>query len=315
MCVCFLLYWHFCRRENGQLQRKITKVFENNTDLFGGVFITAIIGHVFESSTRITSCIIWTVYNENNTGNFLAVWLPQIFLFLFGTSTTLVFHIITCCSQWQQNSSEPRFNRILSMFTSKVHIFLVIHFITFGLLYSFLPAVILTFVYPTRMIVIFTFILAYFFGTTIIFAITINFFWPFQHGERAPNRNDETRSQQSREHNQENTSETNGNDETTYQQSREYSQETVSDTTGLASPNEGNTSNCTKPSLRMVVFFVVLMLACLFTFFIYAIVVTFLYLLIIGRGAVVNNVPFLLISLLPPTLISLGGWIIKRIFY
>ena len=267
------------------------EVFENNTEVVGGVFITAIIGHAFESSIRIANCIIWTVHKENNTGNFLAVWLPQIFLFLFGTSTNLVFHIITCRSQWRQNSSEPRFNRILSMFTSKVHIFLVIHFITFGLLYSFLPAVILTFVYPTRMIVIFTFILAYFIGTTIIFAITIKIFWPFQHGERPPNRNDETRSQQS----------------------REYNQETVSDTTELASPNEGNTSNCTKTSLRVVVFFVVLMLACLFTFFMYAIVVTFLYLLIIGRGAVVNNVPFLLISLLPPTLISLGGWIIKKI--
>ena len=42
--------------------------------------------------------------------------------------------------------------------------------------YCFFPAIILTFVYPTHMIAIFTFVPAYFFVSTVTFAIIIKFY-------------------------------------------------------------------------------------------------------------------------------------------
>ena len=191
--VCLFPCWCFHLTEKRRKHKnKIKPILENNRELIGGMLITSIIAIAFEFCARIVHCIVWTIHRENIIGNVLGVWLPQLFLFLFATFVNSCGHTCICCSRvfasWlryytrpfmlndpdevnQQNRSNYCF-----MFTSKVNVILPIHLTIFGLVYCFFPAVILTFVYPTRMIAIFTFVLAYFFATTVIYAVMIKLY-------------------------------------------------------------------------------------------------------------------------------------------
>ena len=62
------------------------------------------------------------------------------------------------------------------------------------------------------------------------------------------------------------------------------------------------------------------MIICIFTAFVtaglllsYAVILIFLYSLIVGRGCAVNTGPLFIISLLPPAFIMVGSWIAERI--
>ena len=136
-------------------------------------------------------------------------------------------------------------------FPSKAHIILTLHLTAFGLLYCLFPAIILIFAYPTLLIAIFTFVLAYLFTTTIVFAIIIKIYNWFE-----PTVNKNT---------------------------------------------------------KKIGFFVLIIIPSWLTMlYIYCIVIVFLYSLIIGRGAVVNTGPLLIISLVPSAFVSLVAWIAKR---
>ena len=171
----------------------------NNRELFGGLLITGILAIVFEILTRSVHLFVWSVQEGNGLGNFLAVWLPQLVIGFCVTFVTIVGHVTVSGkklltwfldyavtpkdgSQYEELRStndthntqfESCFDFTLRLGASKIHVILVLHLTTFGVLYCFFPAIILTFVYPTRMIAIFTFVLAYFFATTIAFAIMI----------------------------------------------------------------------------------------------------------------------------------------------
>ena len=139
-------------------------------------------------------------------------------------------------------------------FPSKAHVILTLHLTAFGLLYCLFPAIILIFAYPTLLIAIFTFVLAYLFTTTIVFAIIIKIYNWFK-----PTVNKNT---------------------------------------------------------KKIGFFVLIIIPSWLTMlYIYCIVIVFLYSLIIGRGAVVNTGPLLIISLVPSAFVSLVAWIAKRMVF
>ena len=186
-CWCFLLTEKRRKHKN-----KIKPILENNRELIGGMLIASIIAIAFEFCARIVHCIVWTIHRENILGNFLGVWLPQLFIFLFATFVNSCGHTCICCRRilggWLRYNAQPfmlnpdEVNNQLNksnycfIFTSKVNVILPIYLTIFGLVYCFLPAIILTFVYPTRMIGVFTFVLAYFFATTVIFAVMIKLY-------------------------------------------------------------------------------------------------------------------------------------------
>ena len=178
LSMLLFFFWYF-RRRKGQPDN-IVQMFKNNRELIGGMLMTAIIAIAFEFCTRIVNVIIWSVHSEISLGIFKAVWLPQIFLFLFTTATNTIGHIYICYKK------RPEHNRLgidkfRDMCMSKVHVVLALQMMVFGLLYCFFPAIILIFAYPTRMIAIFTFVPAYLFATTVVVAILIKFFRLFEH--------------------------------------------------------------------------------------------------------------------------------------
>lgn len=199
MCILYLAtvahypYWWGRRAAEGyeRLMGRANGMFENNKEFFGGLVTSAVIAIAFDFSSRIINCISWTHYMDNSTAIFLAVWLPQLILFFFATLTNIIGHVCVCRRRYRNNyrngeaEGEARgccircIDFVLLIFGSKIHAALAIHLITFGGVYCFLPLVILTFIYPSRMLVIFTFIPAYFFMTTVIFAIIFKYYTPF----------------------------------------------------------------------------------------------------------------------------------------
>ena len=194
--VCLLPFWFLCPRNERQKHKTATymdKVIQDNKELTTGMVTTGVTTIALEFCARIANCIVWTVHRDNGLGTFLAVWLPQGYILLFGTFANIVVHIVIifyekhCCCK--SNDVEPgeidinsssNTSRSSGIPSLKMHIILPLHLTAFGLLYSLLPAIILTFAYPTLMIAIFTFILAYLFATTIFFAILIKFYASFE---------------------------------------------------------------------------------------------------------------------------------------
>jgi len=254
--VCLLPFW-FLRQRN-ERQKHITARYidariQDNEVLIAGMVTTGVTTIALEFCARIANCIVWTVHRDNGLGNFRAVWLPQGYIFLFGTSANVVVHIVMvvykkccCCNDDESDINDSEIP------SSRMHIILVLHLTMFGLLYSLPPAIILTFAYPTLMIAIFTFILAYLFATTIFFAILIKFYRSFE-------------------------------------------------------------CNCIGETSKKIGFGLIFVLAWLTMLYIYVIALVFLYVLIIGRGSVINTGPLLAISLFPSVFLSVVTWIAKRI--
>ena len=204
------------------------------------------------------------------------MWLPQLVIGFCVTCVTIGGHVIVtgkklltwcldnavmpkvfsqyegCADDTHNTQFESCFDYTLRFSTSKVNVILVLHLTMFGVIYCFFPAIILTFVYPTRMIAIFTFVLAYFFATTIAFAIMIKSYGLF-----------------------------------------------------LPRTNQIRTKKLT--------FFALLLMFIVLLMFIYTTFLVFLYMLIVGRGSIVNTGPLFVISLFPSIILSLGAWIAERI--
>ena len=201
LSVCLLPFWCTCpKADRIEHKNKVKDFLQSNRELIGGLIITAILALVFEICTRNAHLIVWSVHKGNGLGNFRAVWLPQLLICFLATCVNVCGHLIIggkklavqyLCNVIISNvhrsqgktlsRCESFFNNTLRPFTSKVHVVLILHLTTFGVLYCFFPAIIMTFVYPTRMIAIFTFVAAYFFATTVVFAIMIKsygLFWP-----------------------------------------------------------------------------------------------------------------------------------------
>ena len=278
--VCLFPFWCYCPTEDRkQHTKKIKDMMQKNKELFGGLLITGILAIIFEIFTRSAHLFVWSVQEGNGLGNFKALWLPQLVICFCVTCVTIGGHVIVsgkkllelcldnaclpylpkgfpynegCADNAHNTQFESCFDYILKVSTSKVHVVLVLHLTTFGVLYCFLPAIILTFVYPTHMIAIFTFVLAYFFATTIVFAIMIKSY-------------------------------------------------------GLFLPQTS------KKRSKKLTFFILLLMVIVFLMFIYATFLVFLYILIVGRGSIVNTGPLFIISIFPSIIISIGAWIAKRI--
>ena len=190
--VCLFPLWFCCPDTPGRREhiKKLRRAFKENKELLGGLLSTAVIAITFEFCVRLYVCIRWTIHKENGTGNFLAVWFPQLILFLFATSMNIIGHICIHKHRWLDRMKDFVYGHLNvdnggannqegdemdDEISRKIqtHTILAMNLTAFGLIYCFFPAIILTLVYPSRMIVIFTFVPAYFFATTVVFAVIV----------------------------------------------------------------------------------------------------------------------------------------------
>ena len=172
--IVFLKWYH--DDSNEHRKKWIHKWIKDNKSLTAGMFTTAVTVGIIESGARIAYCSIWTHYtlrnnppdSELNQGVFLAVWLPQGFLFICGTILLIVCHSIECyITSWNGDLY--------------IHAILPLYLIAYSLVYTLFPAIILILAYPTQIIATLTFVLAYLFATTIFSAILYK--WYEQHHE------------------------------------------------------------------------------------------------------------------------------------
>ena len=282
--VCLFPLWFCCPDTPGRREHieKLRRAFKENKELLGGLLSTSVIAITFEFCVRLYVCIRWTIHKENGTGNFLAVWFPQLILFLFATSMNIIGHICVHKHRWldcmkdfvyvhlkidngdtnnqegegddnggANNQEGDEMDDEISR-KIRTHTVLAMHLTAFGLIYCFFPAIILTLVYPSRMIVIFTFVPAYFFATTVVFAVIVKLRGGFLR-------------------------------------------------------EEGNRKK------RTIIFIAVYLASFLVIALIYVLFLVFLYAVIVGRGSAVSTGPLTIISVLPSIFISFIAWVIKRV--
>ena len=156
--ICLVTVWYY--QPSSAAEKTIKRLIDENAELTTGIRITSSTALVIEFITRLATCIVWTVNIKNSLGILLAVWMPQIHLLVMGAVQILFIGIYICCHSkggcYETESQLRTFSNLSAT--------------TFTLFYLFFPTIILMFAYPTQIIVIFSFVIAYLFATSIFSA-------------------------------------------------------------------------------------------------------------------------------------------------
>ena len=224
--IILLVFIKWYKRNDNQ--DRITKLKLDESNLMVGFRFTATTVGILEIVARLTSCIMWTTkFNVNNSSFFVAVWLPNLIISSTQILDFLFRYIFTCISKL--NTHHQSFAK---RYLSTPQIFLRLFAAVYILSCFLFPTIILTFVYPTQMIAVIAFVLAYLFATTVFSALL----------------------------------------------KKEYYFEFITKKTKLY-------------------FFIVYIIISLIILYLHCIGITFMYLLLIGRGSVINTGPLFLLSL------------------
>ena len=131
-------------------------------DLLLGIRITSNTALIVEVLIKLIMIYIWTQNSRDIPGTFLAVWLPNLQLFAVAILLKMVLNMCIIKNNGCKSNNS----------SSGLRTFFTLYGTVYILLYFFFPTIILTFAYPTQMIVIFAFVIAYLFATSVI-----NFCW------------------------------------------------------------------------------------------------------------------------------------------
>ena len=200
--ICLLTIWYFSPASPAK--KLIDRMVNDWLDISLGVRITSATAVIVECITRFATCITWTLHTQSLAGIILGIWMPQIHLVL----TAIVHPSFVSFSVRHHKRMEKKKRReqiestnkddsidtgkptkcmmLLSccdfnVFKSELRAFAGICATAFGLLYMFFPTIVLTFAYPTQIIVIFTFVTAYLFATTVFSASIVKLYNQFKH--------------------------------------------------------------------------------------------------------------------------------------
>ena len=264
--ICLLTIWYYL--PSSAARETIDALINQNAELSMGIRITSSTALAVEFITRLTTCIIWTLNIENPLGILLAVWMPQIHLLIMAAVQILFVSIYVCC-----HSEEGHYQMVSALRT-----FSNLSATAFTLFYLLFPTIILMFAYPTQIIVIFTFVTAYLFATTIFSASIVKLY-----KKLSPKGDD---------HDQ---------------------QTKMKGIASKASYKKKQEFEKLKKLLKKLLLFTLFMSLWLIIIYLHFLVIFASYPMLIGRGSVINTGPLFLISLLPSAILSGGAWIAKRV--
>ena len=269
--MCFLYaasVYSFLNHYYPSHEDEISTRIRDNSELVGGLTVTAILTVAMEIITRFINCGIWSASVKSSSGVFVAVWLPQGYIFFMGTCLNLYYHVkylrrapVETVNDeirwWQLDTLSRYYDAVVTRFAASinVHIILPLMLTAFGLAYTAFPAFVLMVAFPTLVIVMIPTALAFLFATGIFSAIMIKL----------------------------------------YKQS-------------VTSPRLEKRKETIMFTLwRFLPFYIAVL-------FLKSVIVILLYLLIVGRGSVTNSGPLfiLMLSILPPFLVSSISWIAKK---
>ena len=269
--ICFLTVYYYHSR---MLKKRIDDLINKDTDLSKGIRITTNTAIVIEFSARLVSCIVWTLNIDNLSGVILVVWMPQIHLLMVIVVQNSFGNIYMCHQEKGSGMScKEKYEK------SELRIFSNMCASTFALFYVLNPAVILTFVYPAQIIVIYTSVTAYLFATTIFSASIIKL-----------------------------------NRRLTKKRNKDNHQNDKENQKNISQCNEDKINqpvHWTKRSFKILIF-IILWLVVVYLHFL---LVLTSYLLLIGKSSVINSTPSFIISLVPSILISGGAWFAKKVTF
>ena len=169
--ITFLIWYHHKPHSDHKKRQKerIHTWIRQNKSLAAGMVTTAITTITIEGTARVANSSVWSLSTDSSSGVFLAIWGSQGYILFLGVWLTVFCHIAECCIRYRDKGTSK-------IILSSIHIILPLYLTAFGLFYVFFPAIILILAYPTQMIAIVTFALAYLFATTIFSAIMINLY-------------------------------------------------------------------------------------------------------------------------------------------
>ena len=289
--ICFVTVWYYI--PSSAAKDKIDEFIKQNDELATGIRITSSTALMVEFITRLATCIVWTLNIENSLGILLAVWMPQIHLFAVAVIQIMFIGIFTFCVKGNYDMKSP-----LRTFSNLCATAFVLFYLSF-------PTLILMFAYPTQIIVIFTFVTAYLFATSVFSASTVKLY----------------------------------NYKTEFKlKDIEFKQKCKCKCSCRRRDKESKCSCCdiirniitkccsiikqvcTLDNLKKIPLILNILLP-LLRFMIPWLIIVYLHFLVvfasysmlIGRGSVINTGPLFLISLLPSAILSGGAWLAKRV--
>ena len=168
MSICLLTIWY--HRRSSPAKTVIDSLINRSLDLSKGIRITTTTALVLEVICRIATCSVWTHHINNVSVILWAIWMPQIHLFVTGVFQILFISFYITCNNY---SRERRCNCDAK---SEFRTFTNMCATVFGLFYMLFPTIILMFAYPTQIFVIFTFVTAYLFATSIFSASIVKIY-------------------------------------------------------------------------------------------------------------------------------------------
>ena len=256
---------------------------ERYDDLLLGVRITSNTTLIVEVLIRLIAIIIWTHTSRDIAGTFLAVWLPNLELLV--TSILLNVVLNTCILR-----NDGYKNCCYKSSSPKLRTFFTLYGTVFILLYFFFPTIVLTFAYPTQMIVIFAFVIAYLFATSVFSAGIVKL---FKYNKQQ--KKNKAKTYKRSEDQEKNIELQNKNEDAQEEQQRKSVEQSET------SRGHGFLSRNREFLYHFFLYFMPLWIVILFLHFLMLFV---LYMLMIGRGTVITTGPTFIISLFTPALLS-----------
>ena len=214
--ICLLTVWYFS--PSSPAKKLIDRVINDKPDLSLGIRITSTTALIAEFVTRLATCITWTLNIQNSAGIVLGIWMPQIQLILTGVVQIIFISIYV---SYQKKREERKIteqknikeNEIIGETIeqmkrgcctcacdcntkSELRTFSNMSATAFGFFHMLFPTIILMFAYPTQIIVIFTFVTAYMFATSIFSASIIKLYGVLKHDSSNNENNDSQQSNQ-----------------------------------------------------------------------------------------------------------------------
>lgn len=281
IAICVMTIWYF--QPSSVAKETIDTLINQNAELSIGLRITSTTALGVEIITRFAVCIVWTFNIENTSGIILAIWMPQIHLLIVAAVQITVVSVAIGYNEgkWQAQSPLRTFTNLCAT--------------AFMLFYLLFPAIILMFAYPTQIIVIFTFVSAYLFATTIFFASIIKLYKLCSKEEDQQTKND-----------------------CCFHCCRFLSR--CCDFKKWCSKAcrqrcLSGFQNFVKMGYKICPLITLFIFLWLVIVYLHFLAVLASYSMLIGRGSVINTGPLFLISLLPSVILSGGAWLAKRVAF
>ena len=286
--------YHVRESSDGSKQSDVKKFIDEligdkrYEDLLLGIRITSNTTLIVEVLIRLIAIIIWTLNSSDIPGTFLAVWLPNLELLAVSILLNVVLNIYIIKNDGHKNCC-------CNNSSAALRTFFTLYGTVFILLYFFFPTIVLTFAYPTQMIVIFAFVIAYLFATSVFSAAIVKLFRYNKQLKNSTRRKDEDKSIELQ--NKAN------KDESAQRYSQEEQRKSVeqSETCCCNLDRYGFLSRNREFFYHFFLYFMPLWIVILY---LHLLMLYILYMLMIGRSTVITTGPTFIISLFTPALLS-----------